>query len=248
MASDAARDPGPGRIAVRVGIVLAVLGALAAAWHGTPLGEWLRPERLEQLAAPLRDSAAGGPVTVAVFVVGGVLMVPVTALIVASALLFGPWLGALYSLAGSLSSALVGYGLGRVLWPDLVHRLAGRRAEALERGLRGHGIPVAALVRLVPLAPFTVVNLVAGSSRLRLRDFVVGSALAMTPGILAMSLATVQVRNAVAQPSAGNLSLAAAAVVLVAVAGAAVARRARRWLGERTGDEGDAGGGDAGEE
>ena len=39
-------------------------------------------------------------------------------------------------------------------------------------------------VRLVPVAPFTIVNLLAGAGHVRFRDFMIGTAVGMTPGII----------------------------------------------------------------
>ena len=81
-------------------------------------------------------------------------------------------------------------------------------------------------VRLVPVAPFTVVNLVAGASHIGIRDFLVGSLLGMAPGMLATGLFIDRVTAAVRDPGAGTfaiLGVAALAIVLAAIG-------LRRWL------------------
>ena len=48
---------------------------------------------------------------------------------------------------------------------------------------------------MVPVAPFSVVNLVAGASTLPLKDFMLGTALGMVPGMLVMSLLGAQIAD-----------------------------------------------------
>ena len=50
--------------------------------------------------------------------------------------------------------------------------------------MRRRGVLAMTAVRLVPLAPFAVVNVVAGAIRMRLRHFMLGSALGILPGTL----------------------------------------------------------------
>ena len=51
----------------------------------------------------------------------------------------------------------------------------GPRLNRIRRGIVRRGVLAVAAVRLVPIAPFTVVNLVAGASRIPLLDFVLGT-------------------------------------------------------------------------
>jgi len=46
------------------------------------------------------------------------------------------------------------------------------------------GILTVAMIRNIPVAPFTIVNLIAGASHIRLKDYLIGTALGMLPGRL----------------------------------------------------------------
>jgi len=59
-------------------------------------------------------------------------------------------------------------------------------------------------VRLVPIAPFTVVNMVAGASHVELRDFVAGTAIGLLPGIIALSVVADSAATALTDPEAGS--------------------------------------------
>ena len=83
-----------------------------------------------------------------------------------------------------------------------------------------------ALLRVVPIAPFTVVNLMAGATRISLADFVLGTVAGMGPGILAMVLFTGGLENALRHPGEVSVVLALAA----ATAALLLIWWGRRWL------------------
>jgi phospholipase D1/2 len=91
------------------------------------------------------------------------VVLPVTLLVAATAAVLDPVSGFAYALAGSLLSATVNFGLGRLLGRDFVRTLAGRRLNRLSRRLAKKGFVAVLVVRMLPVAPFTIVNLVAGA-------------------------------------------------------------------------------------
>jgi phospholipase D1/2 len=201
----------------RVGLILVALFLVAAAWRWSPLYGWTEPLRVAAWIEPLRDSLLAPVITVAAFTLGSLLVVPVTILIVLAAMVFGPWLGAVYALLGSFTSASLNYLIGRLLWRDTVVRLAGGRISRLSRTLARRGVLAMIAVRLLPVAPFTVVNLVAGSSHLRYRDFALGTLIGMSPGIFGLAVFSDQAIEAIRSPGAGTVATAAIVLVLFAL-------------------------------
>lgn len=214
---------------LRVFGTLAVLLLLAAVWRWTDLGEWLAPERVSAWTAGIQPTPAVLFVTLVVFVVASLLMVPVTLLVVLTSLAFGPWVGTACSMAGSLSSASISYALGQVLWRDAIRRLGGNRLNRLSRALAKRSILAVVVVRIVPVAPFTIVNLVAGSSHVSFRDFFLGSVFAMSPGIVIISLLAESAATTVRDPTWGRVAL----VVILFVAVLATATWVRHKLQQR---------------
>jgi len=85
--------------------------------------------------------------------------------------------------------------------------------------LARRGVLAITVLRMLPLAPFTIVNVVAGASHIGLRDFLLGTLLGMTPGILATVVFVDRIVEALRNPGTGTFaSLAAVAGVLVALA------------------------------
>jgi len=202
-----------------------LIAAVLAAWLWTPLRDWLDPDALVRVLAPLVHSPWAPALVGGMFVAGGLLLVPVTLLIVATTAAFGPVLGAVYALLGALLSAAAGYGVGLALGRQRVRRLFGSRLGKLGNRLARHGVLVVTVVRLLPLAPYSVVNLAAGAAQIRLRDFLIGSALGMLPGIVGAALFAEQLLRTVRRPEAGNVLL-----LIGVIAGLLVAAR---WIERR---------------
>lgn len=175
------------RLVLGLGLVVLFVG-LAAAWRWTGLGDWLNPDAIAVAVSGVSNSLWGPPIAILAFVAAAVVAVPVTLLILVAAIVFGPVLGAMVALAGSVASALCGYGIGSYLGRPAVKRMFGGSLERLTKRLAGYGVLTVVAVRVVPVAPFAVINLVAGASHLRLRDFMMGTAIGMSPAILAMSI------------------------------------------------------------
>ncbi len=219
--------------ALRVVGILAGLLLLAAAWRWTALGDWLDPERITQWTSGVRPSPTTLLLAVGGFIVASLLMVPVTLLCALAALGFGAWLGSACSIVASLISAILSYGLGRMLWRDAVRRLGGPRLNRISRAFARRGILGVAFVRLVPVAPFTLVNLAAGASHVLFRDYVFGSALAMTPGIVVISVLATSAGTTIREPTPGRIAW----VVALAIAFLGTVIAVRRALLRRQGSE-----------
>ncbi len=221
-------SPGPERLRRALPWLFGVvaIAALAAAWRWTPLSEWTAPERLAALAAPLRTHAAGPWLAAGAIALAGSALVPITAMTVGAALVFGPLVGFAVALAGALASAALGFGLGRLLWGNAVRRLTGRHFARIRAALARDGMLAVAAVRLIPVVPFTIINIAAGASSIGFRDYALGTALAMTPGTLVLTVVTDRARHLLDEPGFG----AALVVVGIAAGGALALRIARRRL------------------
>jgi phospholipase D1/2 len=99
--------------------------------------------------------------------------------------------------------------------------LLGKRALRIQSRIVGKGVVAVALIRMVPIAPFSLVNVLAGASQLTLRDFLIGTILGMAPGIATMAALGAQIadfaRNA-SWSSAVPLGLTIAAWIGVCLA------------------------------
>jgi phospholipase D1/2 len=141
-------------------------------------------------------------------------------LIAATGIVFGPLYGALYAFGGTFLSAAVTYGIGHWLGRDTVQRLLGPRINRLSQRLATRGILAMMIIRMLPIAPFSIVNVVAGASHIRLRDYLIGTMLGMTPGIVLTVTFVHHLAEAVRNPSPGTvavLGMVAASIIALAV-------------------------------
>jgi len=205
--------------------VLLVLCAAAAAWKWTPLSELIDIHRLSRWAAALRDSPARHFYLLGAYIVGSILLVPITAMILVTAMIFGPFAGSVYALVGSLAGAAVTYAIGAMLGRDLVRKIAGRKWQRLERKINATGIIAVTALRLLPVAPFTVVNIVCGAFKVPWRDYLLGSILGLTPGVLITALFAHQLAGALRNPGIGAFVLLAALIVVTIVGSVWLKRR-----------------------
>jgi uncharacterized membrane protein YdjX (TVP38/TMEM64 family) len=149
---------------------------------------------------------------------GGLVAFPLIVMIAATAAAFGPVLGFSYALVGSLANALLTYGIGAWLGARPLRALFGPRLNRIREAISRSGILAVAAIRLVPIAPFTIVNMVAGACRIRVIDYLAGTVLGLLPGLLVMSALGYQIFRFLVAPSAIDfLVLAGGAVVWIAV-------------------------------
>jgi uncharacterized membrane protein YdjX (TVP38/TMEM64 family) len=168
----------------------------------------------------------GLPVAVAAFAVLAFLGAPQVALIAAAAVVFGPWTGSLYSWIGTFVSAQIGFELGRVFGGGLIRDLKSPGVDRFMALIGRNGFMASLIIRLVPAAPFIVVNMAAGVARVRRMDFALGTAVGIVPKILLTAFAGGTVTAAF--NGGGWVQFALLALAIAIWVGAAWA--ARRWL------------------
>lgn len=172
---------------VKLGSVVLLVVALVLIWRLTPLAALTDMETLKTSLAAAEQSSWGPLVVICIFILAGLLAFPVTLLIAATAAAFGGWQGLVYASSGAMASALVTYYIGRGFGAERLRGLMGPRINTLSQKIAAQGILAVATLRLVPIAPFTLVNLVAGAARIHVVDYTLGTMLGLAPGILLLS-------------------------------------------------------------
>lgn len=206
--------------------IVVTLAALAAAWHWTPLRHAFDIDTATRWIGWIRDNPATPVVMLLAYLVGGLLFVPITLLIAATAVAFGPIASIVYAFVGCFASASATYAIGRRMGRDTVQRLMGKRLQRLGHWLSRRGFITMLTLRLVPIAPFTITNLVAGALHIRLRDFLLATFIGLAPGIVAISAFAHSLTLTLKRPTPHSLAL----LVLLSLAIVAVAVALRRWL------------------
>ena len=226
MTSRGATDPASGATvlsrlthpAVRATVlVLLVVGATVLGLRADGIG-------VEQLQSTFAGLGLLGPVLfAAVYAIAATLLVPASPFTLAAGLLFGPVLGSATALVGATIGATGAFLLGRGLGREAVERFGGRRLAALDRHLATRGFVSLLLIRLVPLFPFNLVNVGSGVTGLRLREYVLATAVGIVPGTIAYAA----LGGTITEPTSPAFLGAIALFVAVTVVAGVAARRMR---------------------
>jgi uncharacterized membrane protein YdjX (TVP38/TMEM64 family) len=162
----------------------------------------------------------GPPAVVAATALLLAALVPRSVLAAAAGLVFGPLMGSAYVLAGAALGAMVAFTLGRWLGRDFL----SARLTRLDRWLTTRGTWPVVVLRILPIAPFGLVSYGFGTTAIRVRHYLAGTAIGVVPSTVVYA----HLGAAAMRPgsTAFLVSCAAAVVLAVGVAAAhAVLRR-----------------------
>lgn len=198
----------------KIGAIVAVIALLAAAWRWTPLAEIATPENIVAWTRSVRDTWWSPLALLAAYVVGAFLLFPRPVLTLVAVMTFGVRLGITYATAFILVAALVTYFTGRLMKRDTLRRIAGDSVDKASKPVKKHGVIAVFAANMLPTPPFAVQNMIAGAMRIKLWEFMAGTAIALIPGILAWTVFGDQITNALEGSSNVNYWIIAATVVL----------------------------------
>jgi uncharacterized membrane protein YdjX (TVP38/TMEM64 family) len=171
---------------------LFLIGGMAAIWIGLVIALGDTPQ-MRQTLNRFVEIGMSSPYT-AIYAVGAfwlstALFIPIVVPILLVAGMLGPWWGSLYSMLGMVTAGLAFYGVGRIIpLEELMQKFKPlKRTANMLQGIRGYGIWAVATTKLLPSGPYLVVNLVTGGLDFTLKDFLIGTAIGVFPGVLAFS-------------------------------------------------------------
>ena len=170
------------------------------------------------------------PVAVAAFAILAFVGVPQFMLIAAAVVAFGPMAGFAYSWIGTMVSSLVGFYLGRVAGARTLSTFSGEGLRQFMELVGRNGFFASLIVRLVPSAPFIVVNMAAGVTPMRVLDFALGTGIGIVPKIVLTAFAGNSLARVLRGEGNANHIIGLVAVVAIWLA---IGWYARRWLKAR---------------
>ena len=212
--------------ATKIGIAVIVFALFVLLWRETPLREIFSIDYIFAFVEKLQRQPLAPLFILALYVVAGFIFVPVVLLIAATGAVFGPGLGFIYALCGSLLSAAISFWIGTKTDSKAWSKLLNHRVQRLQARLQEQGLLAVAMVRVMPIAPFTAVNLMAGAAKIRWRDFMLGTLTGMLPGILFTVLFVDRATAALQQPT--PLTIATLVVTMSVIV--AVSLFLQHWL------------------
>jgi uncharacterized membrane protein YdjX (TVP38/TMEM64 family) len=220
----------PGRVSPRrVPLRVLALGALMLA---TILlcalalqRRWVRPDTIQSVVS--RSGSLGMAAFVAAVVLMELLWLPRMWGLLAGGLLFGPIVGALLSIVADLIGGTACYLLARSAGRAWIARLLERRPRAsriVELLAVRRGAVAVAVLRVCPVAHYTLVSYAAGLSGVRPASFLLGTGVGLLPGAIIYPIAG----DAALRPGRPAFLIALGLVAVMLVATLLVARRILR--------------------
>ena len=168
-------------------VVIAVIAAALAAWFYFELGNYLQFETLQQSIGDLRQSYTEHPLLAGLaYIIVNIavkdLSVPGAAIMtLAGGALFGFWYALLLVSFASSIGATLAFLVSRLLLRDWVQERFGRQMGAFNAGFERDGAFYLFSLRLVPIFPFFLINLLMGLLPIRTWRYYWVSQLGMLP-------------------------------------------------------------------
>jgi uncharacterized membrane protein YdjX (TVP38/TMEM64 family) len=224
--------------AIRLLSIAWLIGAIAAILIVFPIKQYL-----QQFLEWIEGLGPWGPVVLAAaYIPATVFLIPGTVLTLGAGAIFGLVTGTIAISLGSTAGAAAAFWVGRTLARGWVEaRIAGNpRFQAIDRAVGEHGFKIVLLTRLSPIFPFNLLNYAFSLTKVRFRDYLLGSWIGMFPGTVMYvylgsvvrrlaDLATGKVEGGPAQQVLFFVGLVATVVVTIYVT-----RIARKALNQAT--------------
>lgn len=209
----------------RYGPLAVLLAVLIAAWAGGVTHE-LSLDALRRHHEGLRLFVAGHlalslAAYIGLYALAAAVGLPGVALLtLAGGLLFGPWLGGSAAALGATAGAVVLFSAARSALGETLRRRAAEKGGLLQKvmdGAQHHAFISIFTLRLMPIAPFWLVNLAAGIAHAPLRAFLPATALGILPVTFAFSVIGASLESAFARGDHIDLHSLASPRILLAL-------------------------------
>jgi uncharacterized membrane protein YdjX (TVP38/TMEM64 family) len=227
----------------RVWIGLGLAGALAlikiSGLSGYLSLDTLRDHREEITALVARHTLLSACAYVAIYVAAVTFSLPGAVLLtLTGGFLFGAGLGTGLTVVAATTGATLVFLLARTLFGENALDRFGAPAARLAAGIRRDAAVYLLVLRLVPVFPFFLVNLVPAFAGVRPGIFIITTAIGIIPGTAVFSLAGAGLGAVLDQGSAVSVSSILTREIVLGLVGLAVLSLAtiplRRWLERRS--------------
>ncbi len=194
------RLPKKRRMWIVLGVLALLLLAVPALWFMLGLQDKIDLGLITDHVRELQDTRSALWWIISLYALAAVTFFPVTLLSAAVILVFTGIKGVLYSLAGSMVCAGIGYAMGRMLGRDRMERYFPGIQQLFGKAHRG-GLAGVAVIRAIPVAPYSVVNVIMGVIKMPMASYLAGTVLGLLPGKVMLSVFGMSLREFAADPS-----------------------------------------------
>lgn len=206
--------------------------AFFALWHYSPLSSYTDIDVLSSYLEKIRNDPFALLWIIAVYVIGGVVFFPVTVLSTAIVLLFGGLRGFIFATIGALASGLVSYTIGKWIGKDHVRRIFPHADKVMDK-VCDSGIVGIIVLRMLPIAPYTLVNIVLGVIHVPLITFLLGTTLGLAPGKIMLAIFGGSFIDVFQHPDSENIAMAVGGIAAWIGVVLLCNRLAQKWQARR---------------
>lgn len=161
-------------------LVLTVLGF--AVW----LGRAVFDVSTDDLRTWIESFGIWAPlVYIAVYTVRPLIFFPASLLSLAGGLIFGVWLGTLYTVIGAVSGAMLSYAVARALGNKIIKKERDGNAVKIQRQMEQNGFLYVLIFRLIPVINFDLISYLAAFAKVRFGSFALATLIGILPGTFA---------------------------------------------------------------
>jgi uncharacterized membrane protein YdjX (TVP38/TMEM64 family) len=179
-------------------VILAVVALAIGAFFALGLGHYLSLEYLQASRAHAVERVNAAPLTassaffVVYVIVTGLSLPGAAVMTVAAGAIFGVWWGVLLVSFASSVGATIAFLISRLVLGEWVQRRFASYLEPINRGFEKEGAFYLFSLRMVPVFPFFIVNLLMGLTRIGVLQFYVVSQIGMLAGTFVFVFAGTQ--------------------------------------------------------
>jgi uncharacterized membrane protein YdjX (TVP38/TMEM64 family) len=185
--------------------------------------EALRAHREDLLALVARYGVVAGLGYMAVYAAVVALSLPGAVFMTLSGgFMFGAVLGTAYTVIGATAGATVIFLIARTAAGDLLARRAGPAVRRMEDGFRDNALSYMLVLRLIPVFPFWLVNLVPALLEVPLRIYVFATFVGIIPGTFVYCLAGAGLGSVLESGEAFSVKSVLTPTMIAALVGLAV--------------------------
>lgn len=206
-----------------IGLVLLITAAL---YFGYKLGLFHKSS-IADMRKFISNFGPWAPVIyIIMFTLVPLTLFPDGVLAVAGGMVFGVWLGSLYTILGAICGGTLSFFIARYFGRGLVEKLIKHKAQWFDDGVEKKGFLLIFILRLVPLIPYDVISYGAGLSKIKFKDFLMATAIGIIPGVL------VYANLGDKSGSASSIQFVIACLILLALFGVSFVVKKRLTFGK----------------
>jgi len=171
-------------------LVAAAIGVFASGLHNYLTFDALSEHRETLLTLVDRHTVLAPLAFIAIYAAATAMSLPGGLILtIAGGFLFGTWQGGLYVVIGATLGATAIFLIAKTALGDTLKRKAGPRMAKMEAGFKENEFSYLLILRLVPLFPFWLVNLVPALLGVALPTYVIATFVGIIPGSFAYASA-----------------------------------------------------------